>query len=218
MAVLEELRLHEARASALQQRIAELEAKVTAEEAPSTLHNSPQPPADGPVRICVPAPLDGGQMLGLSVLNLVVVSVDDPRASNYGWTAGDKILRLNGYSLFNDEQLRTALFEAIHSHRVIGSALVFDVWRPMVIGVAGNLCTTGQSEGQPPSATASPPEPAPSCLPQTPAQVETQRPAPAQSLEPQLPNPQRRRPCCCGDQRLEEPELLVVEDDLHKQW
>lgn len=156
----------------------------------------PQPPAEMPAgchaRIVVPAPLESGRVLGLSLQDLVVQSVDDPRAASYDWTPGDRILRLNSLQVSTDAEFHSALGEALRSHRIDGSALVFDVWRP-------SIRDPGYRQGQ-----ASPA-----------ADVPRQAPAPPAEEKP-VGQP-RRRACCCGGQRLDEPEIVVDQDDVVQQ-
>jgi len=142
-AALDELRWSEARAASLKQRIAELEIEVDIAEdalAPSSpVATTPQGqfpsaigterPAGFRAKIIATAPLEMGRMLGLTVQDLVVSSIDDPRASRCGWMVGDRILRVNSMCVRTDVGLLTALEEAWRSYRFIGKAPVFEIWR-----------------------------------------------------------------------------------------
>mmetsp|Transcript_179526 Transcript_179526/g.436799 ORF Transcript_179526/g.436799 Transcript_179526/m.436799 type:complete len:449 (+) Transcript_179526:39-1385(+) len=92
--------------------------------------------AAGHLRVIVPQPLDGAK-LGLTVKHLVVATVTDPRALDFGWALGDQILKVNGVPVADTRALSTALAGALNAWRAVGQAMVFDVWRPPGSRMAG---------------------------------------------------------------------------------
>jgi len=128
----EELMWRELRSRELRARIAELEAtEARAVGGLSFCENAlpPESSATHLVRITVPSPLSGDRMLGILVQDLVVYSVDDPRARQLGWQEGDRVLRLNENVLRSDQHLADALASALRVHRASAAPLIFEVFR-----------------------------------------------------------------------------------------
>mmetsp|Transcript_32136 Transcript_32136/g.84919 ORF Transcript_32136/g.84919 Transcript_32136/m.84919 type:complete len:436 (+) Transcript_32136:74-1381(+) len=188
--VEEELYRREARASELRQSIALLEAAAAAEEVATATYSSQSAMAQA-IRIMVPAPLSGERMLGIVVQDLVVCSVDDPRASSCGWLPGDRIRCVNGQPVGSDAALADALALALRSHRATGAAMAFDVWRPA---------------GHSPGPVLQPPAPQPPSAPLRAASPPPKIPA---KTPPKTPPLQRRIRCCCGEEDEDDTELEV---------
>jgi len=130
-AALDELRWSETRQEALRQRIAHLEATVAASDQ-DRIRAQPSRPTAGDQATIETVPLEfevqSGEMRGVSIKNLVVRATDAAGASQ-GWRVGDQISRLNGYPLYCDEDLETALVYAQGSYRLAGKAPVFEIRR-----------------------------------------------------------------------------------------
>mmetsp|Transcript_104113 Transcript_104113/g.324611 ORF Transcript_104113/g.324611 Transcript_104113/m.324611 type:complete len:552 (-) Transcript_104113:39-1694(-) len=85
--------------------------------------------AAGHLRVVVPFPIEGSK-LGLTVKQLVVAAVTDPRALDFGWALGDRILKVSGVPVANTRALSAALTGALSAWQATGQPIVFDIWRP----------------------------------------------------------------------------------------
>mmetsp|Transcript_20693 Transcript_20693/g.54743 ORF Transcript_20693/g.54743 Transcript_20693/m.54743 type:complete len:385 (-) Transcript_20693:208-1362(-) len=80
------------------------------------------------VRIIMPQPLHGGK-LGLVVKHLVVVAITNPKASQLGFHAGDRIAAVNNKPVGSTAEFFQQTSLAMIENVAIGCPVVFDIWR-----------------------------------------------------------------------------------------
>jgi len=141
-----------AEASRAAEHLPQTMATLTPMSAPALSSRAPAPPvlaelvghdqAAGHLRIVVPHPLEGSK-LGLTVKQLVVATVADPRALEFGWALGDQILKVNGVPVSNTRELSAALTGALNAWKATGQAMVFDIWRPPATAAGGETGGVG---------------------------------------------------------------------------
>jgi len=120
--VQEELSKSEARVQALRMKISNLDANL----------NVGATSAEGHLRIVMPNPLDGGT-LGVTLKDMVVVAIPDPRAFQFGWAVGDRVLQVNGFPVCNSQEYAKELSKAMSSYQTTAKPMVFDIWRQPLI-------------------------------------------------------------------------------------
>lgn len=106
-------------------RIKEIRSKISSLEAdlvPGRRSTS------GHVRIIISQPLEGGK-LGLTVKDMTVVEIADPRAAHHGWMVGDRILQVNGVPVQSTAEFSAEVAKAMAAHQKAGVPVAFDVWR-----------------------------------------------------------------------------------------
>mmetsp|Transcript_48527 Transcript_48527/g.112727 ORF Transcript_48527/g.112727 Transcript_48527/m.112727 type:complete len:161 (+) Transcript_48527:2-484(+) len=73
--------------------------------------------------------LEGGR-IGLTLSQqLIVTHLADPRAAQYGWGMGDRVLKVNGAHVRGEDDFLDALQQAIMGFKRCGQPLVFDIKR-----------------------------------------------------------------------------------------
>jgi len=96
---------------------------------------SAAPRLEGHVSIVVPEPLDGDK-LGIAIADdegqdqeVTVAAISDPRALQFGWAIGDRVLEVNRFPVKNKCEFSAELQRAMSSYRAVRRPLVFDIWR-----------------------------------------------------------------------------------------
>lgn len=94
------------------------------------------------VQIMVPSPLEGGRVgLNLSEDDLVVNNFGDPRAHEFGFQIGDRIVQVNAIPVFQESDFRFVMKDALRKHETTGEPIIFEVIRavqkPMAMPPAG---------------------------------------------------------------------------------
>lgn len=102
-------------------------------------------------------PLEGGR-LGLTVTDLVVAAIADPRARDHGWVLGDKILQINGTPVQSMQYFTAELARAMAEYNALSRPVIVDVWRaanasPMLPMSTGMLAPAGPAGLWSPAAT-----------------------------------------------------------------
>jgi len=136
----------QSRAEALKARISQLETELGGPPAGAAGVGGPH--QDVYLRISVPQPLDGGK-LGLAVKDLCVASVTDPRALQFGWAVGDRILAVNDQPISTTHEFTQELSKAMSAFMAIGRPLVFEVVR--AAGYAGAAAGSLVAQAPPPA-------------------------------------------------------------------
>eukprot|EP00933_Yihiella_yeosuensis_P034212 TRINITY_DN27723_c0_g1_i1.p1 TRINITY_DN27723_c0_g1~~TRINITY_DN27723_c0_g1_i1.p1 ORF type:complete len:281 (-),score=33.85 TRINITY_DN27723_c0_g1_i1:302-1144(-) len=81
----------------------------------------------GHVRISVGQLANG--KLGLVIKNMIVSSINDASAHQWGWRIGDHILQVNGHNVQNMDEVESEIARAVKSHHAVAHPIVFDVYR-----------------------------------------------------------------------------------------
>merc|ERR1712113_578524 len=119
VSLTEEINGTDNRVQALRAKISRLEADLM----------SGASSADGHLKVDVPHLLDGNK-LGVSVKDLAIESIADPRALQFGWAVGDRVMQVNAFPVCRMDEFANELAKAVSSYQANGKALVFDIWRP----------------------------------------------------------------------------------------
>lgn len=84
----------------------------------------------GLVHIVVRSPLEGGKLgINLSAVGLELTSFADPLAIRFGFSMGDRIIKVNGTSVSQQDDFLIELRKAVERFEATGEPLHFDVLR-----------------------------------------------------------------------------------------
>eukprot|EP00434_Breviolum_minutum_P034445 symbB.v1.2.030489.t1/scaffold3434.1/size111337/14 len=100
---------------------------------PSSWHFSGERARDScdQVKIMVSRPLEGGRVgLNLSEDDLVVNNFGDPKAPEFGFQIGDRIVQVNAIPVFQESDFRFVMKDALRHHATTGEPIIFEVIRP----------------------------------------------------------------------------------------